>query len=461
MKTVLMVLSDHFSIRNFLYSPFLEQHSEYKGYQIVFALKNADSHQKAVANFENIILEEIDDPDISRTSRIKAKIIENLYKTLVYRFYKINKLKNLEIKQNIPKNHLISREEDHFKLYARYPCPDSKKLFNQLLRIYNIPFFYSRRALDVTGKHSPSLVVLTNPHNTISRNYAIAAKIKKIPVFSYITSWDFLTTKGPVFDSIEKFITWNTQMRDELIKLHGFKGPIEIAGPLQMDFTFKHGALWSKEETFEYFKIDPNKKIIVFGVYNERFGSHEPGILKHFIEKTFAGRSDVWIIVRGHPHDETFKKRYGFAEKSGIVTLNQGYRFNSYKLDQADDRVILNSMLEHADLVICGPTTLTLDALRFDKPVINIGFDGDLALPKEASIAARYETAHYAPLLSFSGIDYVENYQELDSAILQALAYPEKLAANRKKIVEYYLEPLDGKACERMHEIIRNGLINA
>ena len=134
----------------------------------------------------------------------------------------------------------------------------------------------------------------------------------------------------------------------------------------------------------------------------------------------------------------------------------RGHHFSEPPKKNNDDRIILNSLLKNADVVICSGGSFSLDALCFDKPVINIGFDGGLNLPKEASMLSRFRIDHYAKLLNYKGIYLVKNYQELDRAVKESLAKPDKLMGNIKKIKEKYLKPLDGRASERFFEIIKN-----
>jgi len=456
MKTVFIILPDHFSIRNFLYSPFINNDFKKNNIKIVFFLRNPDNHKKVESRnikLQNIVIDKI--PGL--IDKLKNRFIYFLYDSLVYRFYKINNFKNLKIKEGIPKEFVINKKEDCFRLSIKFPFSGSILIYKLYYWLYNSNFLTNKIVKKYYTKYNPDLILLTNPHMPISRDFILGAKKRKVKIISYVTSWDYLTTKGPIFKDIEHFIVWNKQMKNELETIHKTKAKIDSIGPLQMDFTFKEN-LWDKEELFKFFNIsNPERKLIVFGVYNERFGMHEPGIVKYLMEHVLE-KYNLHLIMRGHPHDTSFEKRYGFTGKSNRVTLNQGYRFDRHNLEKNDDRLILNSILKNAGVVMCGPTTLTLDALRFDKPVINIAFDGDLNLPESASIKQRYYTEHYRPLLKYNGLYIVENFNEMANSIKKSLDNPGELADGRKKLRDDYLEPLDGMSSERMFNIIKEEL---
>ncbi|MBI4128611.1 MAG: hypothetical protein HY460_01050, partial [Parcubacteria group bacterium] len=270
---------------------------------------------------------------------------------------------------------------------------------------------------------------------------------------AYINSWDFLTTDGPVFQDIDEFVVWYEQGRHELEKYDHVSKPIHNVGPIHLDTTFVPGHLRSKEEICRYFRMDPRKRIIVFGSYNRRLGTHEPSIITRVAAEMIA-RHNAYLVVRGHPYDESFFDRYGEIGKMPGVILCKGRRFSEEREGDLDDQTILYSLLRHCDVLICSATTLTLDGIRFDKPVINIGFDGDLQIPKEASVERKYTYDHYAPLMSFDGISFVRSYDELASAIEQGIESPQEKAEGRKSIRRLYLEPLDGHASDRFISLL-------
>ena len=432
MKTIIFVLHDHFAVRNFLYSPFINQDFSGNNLKVVFVVDNPEKYQAAVKNKTNLILEKLEPTIDSFSQRLKNKIINFLYKTIEYRFNKISGFKHLIVKESIPKEYIIHKAEDSFKFLVRFPLPKSKNVFSILKWLYNSPIFLNKKAIELINKYSPDIIITSNPQIPHVRSYHILGKRKKIKTISYVNSWDYLTTDGPVLKDIDEFIVWNERGKKELEEFHKTTRPIHNIGPIHMDNTFLTDYTLDKEAICNYFNIDPKKKIIILGVYHKRLGSHEPSIAE-YIAKNILPKHDAYLIIRGHPYDETYYDRYGEIGKLPGVILCKGKRYSEIKSIEIDDQIILYSILKNCDLLICSATTLTLDAIRFNKPVINIGFDGNLKIPAAASVLKKYTYTHYAPLLTSGGIDLVKSFAELETSIDSLLAHPEIKTEGIKK----------------------------
>lgn len=449
MKTILIVLPDHFSIRNFVYSPFIEQDFKSNDMRVVFVLKNPEAHLGQIKGRNNIILEDIEYKK-NFWQKIKNRFVRWNQETLNYRFSKIKKLKHISLKENIPDEHIMSHY-DRFSFWLKFPATESRLIYNSLYWLYNSSFFSEPHARKLIKKYKPSLVITTNPQMWTSRAYYLEAKKKKIKTFTYVNSWDYLTTDGPVMEKIDEFITWNERMGKELKNVQKNHKPVHNIGPLHFDYSFHKDFIWSKEKINRFLGIPIEKDFAIYGVCGARIGKHEPGIALHLAKK--LSEYGLYLVIRGHPEDQTIPKRYQKVIKEPNVNICMGSKFDD--LQKIDDRIVLYSLLTHMKLLLCGPTTLTLDGIRFGKPIINIGFDGNLNLPPQASVAVRYTIDHFAPLLTYNGIYYVKNFLELNQSLHNALSLPRELAEGQKKIRDDYLEPLDGKASERMFALLK------
>lgn len=457
MKTILFVLHDHFAVRNFIYSPFIRSEFARDDVRVVFVVQDPENHEQEAAQYDNVVLEKCV-PGDTGLGRHKNRVVNFLYKTIEYRFNVINDFNHIKVKESIPEKYIINKTEDAFKFWVRFPVRKSKLIFRLLKGIYNSGLFLNPAAKKLMQKYIPDLVVTSQPQMPLTRSFHYLARKKGVRSLSYVNSWDFLTTDGPVLRAIDEFVVWNKQSEKELQKYHRInKKPVHRVGPVHMDTTFEKKNILSKKEISEHLGMDPDKKIIIFGTYNKRLGSHEPGIVKHVAQSSLE-KLNAQLIIRGHPYDESYYERYGEVGKMPGVIHCKGKRFLEQLGDKVDDQTILYSILAHADALICSATTLSLDGVRFDVPIINLGFDGDLDIPPEASVERKYTYNHYAPLLQTGGIELVRSYEELDTAISEALERPEASAEGRTKIREEYLEPLDGHASERLYSLLLNKL---
>lgn len=449
MKKILIVLPDHFSVRNFIYSPFIQSNFRRNNLEIIFVINNPQSHSKILNDKSNITFIDLASKKLTILYKIKRKVINWLYEALNYRFSKINNLKHISIKENIPDEYVLSGH-DRFALLIRSPLPKSKFLYKILYSLYNSSLFSNQNAKQIIQSYKPSIVITTNPQNPETRPYYIEAKKQGIKTFAYINSWDYLTTDGPILKNIDEFLTWNKRMDYELKNIQRTNKPVHNIGPLHFDYSFNDKFVWDKKKTNKFLGLPLDADYFVYGVCGERIGKHEPEVAKYLANK--LKKYNIYLVIRGHPEDPSIPNRFKDVCSLDNAIICQGNLFD--KEQKIDDRAVLYSLLNNAKVVACGPTTLTLDAIRFDKPTINIGFDGNIKLPQTASIAARYTINHFFPLLSYHGIYYVKNWPKLNNAIENALKNPCHLASGRKKIRENYLKPLDGKASERLFNLL-------
>jgi len=144
------------------------------------------------------------------------------------------------------------------------------------------------------------------------------------------------------------------------------------------------------------------------------------------------------------------------------VYAQRGSNFGGEKGDRnlasqaTDDLTILLNLMGHADIVINSGSTLTLDAIAFDTPVINIAFDGRRNSASDKTITYRYEYDHFSPIVQKRGSKLVRSYEELDTAIMDYFAHPWLDREGRAAIRREQLEPFDGLSCERIYKAIIN-----
>jgi len=454
MKTVLIILPDSFSQRNFLESPLLEKLNSFSDIKIALV-----GHE---LKLPSLIFEKISGWPIVKNEaltlfdKLRRRLVNFLSATLEFRFNERAGFAHHRLKRQMNRQYIIDKKHDSFGFFTAWPWPGSCLIYNLIYRLYNANILIDRHAKKIFHLTKPDLVIVANCQKPLARNFVSLAKNQGLKVLGFVNSWDHLTTDGPVLKGLDEFITWNEKTIEELRTVQKINKPTHNIGPIQMDNNFTPSYLLTEADFKNYFKIDQTKKIVVFGVYNKRLGDHEVGLADFLTRKKILADKNAFLIIRGHPKDQSFAERYGrFLNFPDMALCQNGRLFTANWQQSMPDGRLLNSLLKNCALVMCGPTTLTLDALQFNKPVINLAFDGDLKLPAANSIKIRYAWDHYRPLLKYQAFHYVESYPELVSAITASLAEPEKLLANILKLKKDYLEPLDGRAAERLANLIK------
>ena len=114
---------------------------------------------------------------------------------------------------------------------------------------------------------------------------------------------------------------------------------------------------------------------------------------------------------------------------------------------------MLTNSLRHAAMGINVASTISRELAMFDKPVINVGYNPPGVDPKllPVDFLRFYEYEHYRPVTDSGAIDLVRSEDELERAVRDTLAHPERRAEARKKLTErFFGDQLDGRSSSRV-----------
>lgn len=488
--TVLIFLLDIFSARNFLFTPLWEHLKAARDANYVM-VSSSPTHGKFVEK-ENLthicwemmgyppefiikevysILNKLSLSALRQTVQagldgVITRILRELHVRILFRFNHIKGFRTHQLKLN------LSREERYKQYgeleYLGWPMSGNNVLFNLLYQLYTSLWWPSPRWLTLLFQtYRPQLAVIAFPQTVQGFQINLEAQRNKVPVIAYINSWDQPTTKGPIPPGIKQYMVWNEQMKKELIEYHDVKEEkISVVGAAQLDLYYHQRDMeMTREDFFRCLRVDPKRKLIVYGTYNTRLGPDEPAVAWHVAEKVDCGfySKPAALIIRPHPKDKKWQSRFGKLEQFENVYVRRSSNFGKdqdgevHKRAQNDLKELVN-LMRHADIVLNGAGTLTLDAIAFDTCVINVGFDGDRNLSYDKSVLFRYEYDHYRKIVGAKGTILVKSYAELDRAINDYITEPQLDNHGRKKIREDFLHPFDGSAGLRIIKKILENL---
>ncbi len=308
-------------------------------------------------------------------------------------------------------------------------------------------------------KIRPLCVVSTNVVDPGEVALMKAADDLEIMTVGFPKSWDNLSQHGFRFRP-KLLVVWNDFMREQAIKHQNYPPErVVCVGVPQYDFNFAPEMLMSREEFAALYGLDPNKKIILLGSEGKLFPSDAD--IASILAEHIAGdalREPAQLLIRPH---------YGYrndADKFAPLRGMEGVvidMFNEPSLcfkdkwdySQAFTKRFVNSM-RHADIVVNAVSTLTLDAICFDTPVITIAFDGRMPLPYSQSIARWYETDYYKKILSYGATAFVRSPQELKDAVSRYLEDPSIQRAERMKLRMEFTHGYEGGVAAHFAELV-------
>ena len=303
-------------------------------------------------------------------------------------------------------------------------------------------------------KYKPDLVFYSTIY---SQNLALeyGARQRNIKTCAYVVSWDNPTTKGPFPVRPDRAIIWNKIMREELLQYHDF-APEElfVSGPPQFDIYHDTSNYISRDDFFRKWNLDPARRLITYTTGTVQLFPLEHENVEDIYRKVAGGafRQPCQMLLRLHPkHDY---ERFKIFENRPLLTVQlPGRRGKTDDLwnPSREDMYGLGETMFHSDVVVNIASTITIDAACFDKPVVNVAYDGFSGLKPYARSCRRiYDFDHYKRVVETGGAKMTFNIDETVTAIQRYLDDPSLERAGRARIVQEQCCYFDGQSGQRI-----------
>jgi CDP-glycerol glycerophosphotransferase (TagB/SpsB family) len=210
--------------------------------------------------------------------------------------------------------------------------------------------------------------------------------------------------------------------------------------------------------------LDSGKPYLFFGMSAPIFAPHEIEIVEWLADKLRRNRfgPDLQLIVRPHPQnvqgnmaDRTWLQRLDALRGPRVATNLPLLAEGGLSWDmQQEDLAILVNLLSGCSLCLNSGSTLSIDALAHDKPVVVTLFDADRELPWWRSARRIREFPHYRKLLALGGVRPVGSLAELASEIDAYLADGCRDEAERRESLRQECGSIDGGASRRVARVL-------
>jgi len=452
MKTIFLTIYDGGIAKNILRTDVFKALKREKGLRIILLIsvpEKVDYYRKEFGG-PNVIVEGISNPKLNK-----------LHYALLHLFFSAFPTETIKIEQvrKLFKDKNILR----FLIFRLAGLFMSNRPARTLLRAFDSFIFSGKEYQYLFDKYKPDLLFATN---IIAReDIGLIRQARKNNVFTVamVKSWDNPTTKGMIRgNKADRLIVHNETLKKEMIELHDFPPEkIYVAGIPHFDIYTDNSKLSRRKEFFNKIGADLNKKLIFFCAAGDDIAPNDPEVLEILDKLIEEGTISfpVQILVRPHPKypgvDETARRcKNTILDRPGIRVTQS---FSSWEFEEKDIIHLFNS-LYHCDLMINTASTTTIEACIFDKPVINIGFDGFKKKNFYQSVERFYSFTHYQSIVRTGGIRVVKNKEELAEAVNSYLSNPQLDREDRKKIKQEQCFKLDGKSGERVAKFVLNML---
>ncbi|MHB1105145.1 MAG: hypothetical protein ACYCZ2_02180 [Lutibacter sp.] len=442
MKKLGIVITDGVGFRNFMLSNFMAEVSQQFDAVIIYSGLPKSAYQSKLPS--NIIIKELEVFTESKLTWFFRKLKEvahlqkfrafyGMYDNLVSGYPKINSARSLLVKgiyfftRFIHSDASISMAEKwQFLSFSKHKVTQS---YMKLLK-----------------EDQPTRVFFTHQRPPFLAPFLVAAKQLELPTSTFIFSWDNLASKGRMLGTFDHFLVWSDLMKAELLYFYTRvkKENVRVVGTPQFEPYVMPNYETTKEDFLKKFQLDAAKKIVCYSCADVSIGKNDPVVIAAIANaiRSNAMNSQVQLLVRTSPaeDDARFKAiREAFPEIVWNVpkwTLTRENHTESWsqRVPSEEDIKDLRAILEYVDLNVNMCSTMSLDFMLFNKPVINTVFGNEINGLYNDQRFLNYE--HYKKVAESGAVTIAKNEKELISQMNEALANPEERTAQRKAMID-------------------------
>ncbi|MBI4114847.1 MAG: CDP-glycerol glycerophosphotransferase family protein [Candidatus Niyogibacteria bacterium] len=321
-----------------------------------------------------------------------------------------------------------------------------------LLRFLDFHTAYAGRWDAYFQKYKPDLVFVADILNERDVELVQESKRNRVPVYGMVRSWDNLTLHGIVRALPDHLITATSRLRDDAVRFHDFKeNNITVVGIPHYDKYFR-GPKISREAFLNKIGFDPNKKMIMHAIIGDQYipnNDTDPYVLQVLSKRheqvyiRFAPTIPIAKLEGKAPYPNMYWDKPGVKFKDDVESDKE--------ISPEDDDNLMHAIY-YSDVVSCGPSSIALDGVFFDKPVVIAGFH-----PRKRGYydyTHRWDYNHYAHPIEIGAVRLAKTKEEYLSAIDEYMKNPEHDRQARKEFREACCGIMDGNSGKRLAQFL-------
>ena len=450
MKKLAVVITDGVGFRNFILSDFLVEAEKTFNEVVVFSCLPKEVYSGFVTNSRIIELDVFEETFSTWLFR-KAKEVAHL---------QLHKKNNFGIQDNLRVNNSKSKTTRGyatcfiFKLTSVAHSEKWIQRFNswQQKTFKNNPITKGYAA--ILEDEKIDLLFFTHQRPPFIAPLVYQAEQLKVKTASFIFSWDNLASKGRMAANFDYYLVWSDLMKTELQQFYSSvkKETIEVVGTPQFEPYVMDKYEVSREAFVTKFNLDTSLKTICFSCGDISTSKNDELYIETIANALLEGKiQQVNLIVRTSPAEDPIRFA-SFVERFPFIKWNypkwnlsrEGHQeVWSQRTPSVEDVMDLRSLLEFSDLNINMLSTMSLDFIQLDKPVINTVFGNHENGLYDDQRFLNY--AHIVHVVSSNATKIAKNQEELLAAINLYLENPNLDSDNRKQLLQLQVsKPLSG-----------------
>jgi len=288
----------------------------------------------------------------------------------------------------------------------------------------------------------------------------------KIRTAAFIFSWDNLSSRGRILPHYDDYLVWHELMRGELLNLYP-KTPrqnIHMIGAPQFDFHFRAEYIASRAEICRHIHLDAARPFILYTTGKDNDFPEEIRHVQTVIDilREYPQKTRPQLVVRMYVKGTSAEMKALAAQPISDVVFPPVLWEEKWFTPQEQDLWIYSSLLHHCAFGINPASTVSLELMMLDKPVINLGFDPPgSSLPAGFHWKRHIDFDHYQRVAKSGAVRVAWSVDDLRRFIHESLTAPQTLQRERKAFIQKtFGETLDGKSAVRAADALTQIIAN-
>lgn len=292
-------------------------------------------------------------------------------------------------------------------------------------------------------KDQPDLIFFTHQRPPFLAPILDSAKRLKIKTASFIFSWDNLASKGRMLGTFDFYFVWSDLMKSELLEFypHTAKETVFVVGTPQFEPYVMSKYDITEANFRDKFGLNSNTKIICYSCADASIGANDSIHIKAVYDY-FKTKKGFQLLVRTSPADDGTRFNELKHNYPDIIwNVPKWYQARdghteawSQRLPSSEDVIDLKAILNYSYLNINMLSTMSLDFMLFDKPVINTVFGNESNGLYNDQRFLNYR--HYDYVIKSGAVSIAKDKSSLFRHLDAAIANPNLKAKQRKAIID-------------------------
>ncbi|MDI9308987.1 MAG: hypothetical protein QM535_02130 [Limnohabitans sp.] len=441
MKRIGVVITDGVGFRNFILSDFINESKKTFEEVIIFSCLPQSAYDGHNLDCKIIELDVFQEKFPTWFFR-KAKEVAHL---------QLHKKNNFGIQDNLKTNFTSSKSVRGFAtrfIYKLTHLFHSENFILKLNRLQQITFKskpVTQTYSDLLSTHKVDLLFFTHQRPPYIAPLIYAAEKKKIQTATFIFSWDNLASKGRMAGNFNHYLVWSDLMKSELLHFYQSirENQITVVGTPQFEPYVLGRYKTDKADFFKKFNFKNDLPVVYFSCGDVATSPNDQVYIDTIARAILNNKlvTEVNFVVRTSPAEEPkrFEElalKYPFIQwnfPQWIQTRSNHQESWSQRIPTVEDVLDLKALLQYSDVNINMLSTMSLDFMQFDKPVINTVFgNGTNGLANDQRFL---KYAHIEKVIESKAVTLAKNEEELINAINVSLKSPMAQKKERELLI--------------------------